>query len=137
MYDIALSLYAKYQSMFRFAIVGFINTGVDFLTFSVLFSFLGFNKLICQAAGYTMGIVNSFVLNKLWTFEDRKSKLSTANQFARFVAVNMVSLGLSLLGLKFISESYGVNVYVSKLMVTGVAQAVNYIGYRYWVFNKK
>jgi len=129
--------YEKYKSLIRFIIVGCINTGVDFVTFSAAHGFLGLDKLICQVAGYGMGTINSFVLNKLWTFENRNSRFDTVNQIVRFVVVNLCSLGISLFGLRLINENYGANIYVSKLIVTGMAQAVNYMGYKLWVFNGK
>ncbi len=129
--------YEKYKSLIRFVIVGCINTGVDFLTFTLAHSLLGLDKLICQIAGYSMGVINSFIMNKLWTFEDKKSKSGTGIQFARFVGVNAVSLGVSLLGLELLNGNYGINIYVSKVAVTFVAQVVNYFGYKLLVFNKK
>lgn len=129
-----LNLYEKYKSMFRFIIVGCINTGVDFLAFTVLHSHFGFDKLLCQVAGYSLGTVNSFILNKLWTFDNRKSNFNTANQIVRFTAVNLLSLGISLLAIKHINENLGVNIYVSKVIITGIAQAINYVGYKLWVF---
>lgn len=135
--DSTTRLYEKYKSIIRFIIVGCVNTGVDFLAFTLVHSFWGLNKLFCQTAGYSMGIINSFILNKLWTFENRDSKFSTFNQAVCFIIVNMVSLGVSLLGLKLISEVYGVNVYVAKLMVTAIVQAVNYTGYKLLVFKKE
>lgn len=49
-------LFVIYKSMFRFAVVGSINTGVDFMTFTILYSFFGVDKFICQTAGYSLGI---------------------------------------------------------------------------------
>jgi putative flippase GtrA len=132
--DYVNDTYEKHRAFIRFAIVGCINTGVDFITFSVFNSILGFDKLICQVLGYSAGIINSFVFNKLWTFEDRSESLNTAKQALRFAVVNGFSLGLSLLGLKYLNENYGLNIYISKLAVTVAAQAVNYVGYKLWVF---
>lgn len=127
----------KYRSLIRFIIVGCINTGVDFFTFSILHSLFGLDKMISQISGYSMGVVNSFILNKLWTFENKRSKVNTTNQLIRFIAVNLISLVVSLLGLKLLNEAYGINIYISKLIITGMAQAVNYAGYKLWVFDSK
>lgn len=132
-----LYLYEKYKSVFRFMAVGCLNTSVDFLTFTMMHSLFGVDKLICQITGYSAGVINSFILNKLWTFENKGSNLNTAFQVVRFAAINLISLGISLIGLKYINEYFGVNIYVSKLIVTGIAQAVNYFGYKFWVFNSK
>jgi putative flippase GtrA len=52
----------------------------------------------------------------------------------RFIAINALSLGISLAGLKLLNENYGLNIYISKLVVTIAAQLVNYAGYKLWVF---
>jgi putative flippase GtrA len=52
MTEYACILFDKYKHIMRFAIVGFINTGVDFLVFTALHSVVGLDKLLCQIAGY-------------------------------------------------------------------------------------
>lgn len=124
----------KSPSLFRFASVGCINTMVDFAVFIILNNVFGVNYLICQLTGYSAGVLNSFIMNKVWTFQSKTSRFHTSVQFARFIIVNLVSLGLSLVGIKLLSGYADVNVYIAKVMVTFVAQAVNYLGYRFWVF---
>lgn len=141
--DLKVSIYnppnliEKYKSVFRFIIVGCINTGVDFLTFALLYSTLKADKLVCQVGGYGIGIVNSFILNKLWTFNEGKSKTNTTAQFVKFVGVNIVSLGISLVGLKFLSEKIYINIYISKIIVTAFLQIFNYVVYKGVIFQNK
>lgn len=129
--------YDKYKHLIRFVIVGCINTGVDFLAFIFFYSIFGFEKLACQSLGYSLGMINSFIMNKLWTFESKGSRFETTNQFFKFLTVNAVSLGVSLLFLKLFAESCGMNIYASKILVTLIAQIINYTGYKLWVFNMK
>lgn len=135
MHSSRIMIYKKEgRSLFRFAAVGCINTLVDFTVFTILKSIFDINYLVCQVAGYSAGVLNSFVMNKVWTFESKTSKFHTSMQFARFIAVNLISLGVSLAGLKILIGYGNINVYISKIIVTGLAQAVNYLGYRFWVF---
>jgi len=129
-------LYAKYVQLIRFGIVGVINTGVDFAVFTLLNAAFGVEPLICQIVGYSAGIANSFVMNKLWTFESKKSNISTQFQLFKFVLINLVSLGLSLLGLKILNGYFEINIYIAKVIVTVLAQIVNYLGYKVWVFRQ-
>jgi len=130
-------LYEKYKSIIKFGIVGCINTGVDFITFTLLLSMFGIDKLVCQVGGYSMGIINSFVLNKLWTFNDKKEKTNTVAQFIKFVVTNMISLGISLVGLNVLSNKLYINVYVSKIIVTLFLQVFNYVVYKMFIFKGK
>jgi putative flippase GtrA len=122
--------------MLRFVMVGCLNTGVDFLTFSMLHAWFGFDKDICQVAGYAMGIVNSFAWNKLWTFREQESNTRTPVQFIEFVGANLISLGVSLLGLNLLNGYAGINVYVSKAIVTALIQLLNYAVYKQVIFQK-
>lgn len=132
------SLYYKYRHLIRFAIVGVINTGVDFGVFSFLKGILQVNSLISQVIGYSAGFINSFLLNKLWTFEGGKSKsqIGTKIELYRFTIVNLASLSLSLLGLRYMEIDLKINTYVAKVIVTAFVQLVNYLGYKLWVFRK-
>lgn len=130
-------LYEKYKSIIRFGIVGCINTAVDFITFTLLLSMFGIDKLACQVGGYSMGIINSFLLNKLWTFNDKKEKTNTAAQFVKFVVTNIISLGISLVGLNILSNKLYINVYVSKVIVTLFLQIFNYVVYKVFIFKGK
>lgn len=130
-------IYEKYKSIIRFGIVGCINTAVDFITFTLLLSALGMDKLVCQVGGYSMGIINSFVLNKLWTFNDKKEKTNNISQFIKFVITNLISLGISLMGLNILSNKLHINVYVSKVIVTLFLQVFNYVVYKVFIFKGK
>lgn len=127
-----IAWYEKYKKIFRFSLVGVINTLVDFAFFSILNGFM-INKMLCQFAGYSMGTVNSFIMNKLWTFEDRK-KFKIKAQVIKFTIVNIASLLTSMFFINFFYSILGINVYVSKVLITIITQLINFIGYRYWVF---
>jgi Predicted membrane protein len=122
------------NSLSRFAAVGLANTMIDFSVFSIMRAVFDVNYLWCQVAGYTAGIINSFVFNKVWTFESRTSQIHTFMQLVKFLLVNLASLGATVIGLKLLSQNGQVNVYIAKVIVTFAAQAINYSGYRFWVF---
>jgi len=130
------NLFERNKAIMRFVIVGGINTSIDFLTFMLFSGLLGVDKFISQILAYGMGMVNSFILNKLWTFQNKNSACSTLYQVRRFTTINIISLGVSLLCLKLMKDNHGVNIYVSKIFATILAQAVNYFGYKLWVFKK-
>ena len=125
------------KSLLRLGVVGCSNTLVDFVVFTILRAAFDINYLLCQVVGYSAGVLNSFIFNKMWTFESRTSHFRTSLQFARFLVINLLSLSVSLLGLKIMSDYWNLNVYVAKVAMTAVAQVINYSGYRFWVFGKK
>ena len=69
----------KKESIFqflKFALVGVLNTVVDFLVFQLFNLTLGWMYL-AQVIGYCAGILNSYFWNSRWTFrkEHRRGKL--------------------------------------------------------------
>jgi len=120
--------------MARYALVGALNTGVDFAVFCALVYGFGAPSVGAQAASYLAGVVNSYLLNRYWTFQV-KGKQSAA-EMARFIAVNVASFAAAtavLLGLEY----GGLESAAAKAISVGVSLAVNYTGYRLWVFSGK
>lgn len=125
---------AGYRPLWRFGVVGLVNTGLDYLFFLFLVR-IGVNYLIAQAASYTMGVINSFLMNRAWTFGN--SGRETGDSLLRFLAVNGLSLALSVAGLRALSASGGVSVYLAKIAVTAFPWVIRYLGYKYWAFGMK
>lgn len=124
----------QYKSFIKFAIVGCINTAVDFITFTLVYNFSK-DKLLAQLFGYSMGVINSFILNKIWTFNSRK-QTNTGAQFIKFIFANIISLGVSLISLNILSDKFGMNVYAAKVITTIFLQIFNYVVYNYLIFRK-
>lgn len=57
----------------RFGLVGLINTGAGLLAIYAVLYFGRTGPVIANAVGYIIGLTVSFVLNRLWTFEDRSA----------------------------------------------------------------
>jgi putative flippase GtrA len=79
----------------RFAAVGVLNTGIDFALFTLLVHGAGWAPVHANVVSYGTGILNSFVLNKFWTFRDSTPLARSAVPFARFLVINFSSLALS------------------------------------------
>ncbi len=129
-----LALIERYGDILRFGCVGVANTAVDFVVFTLL-TFAGVNEGLAQGVAYSCGVVNSFLLNKFWTFRSRKT--NAAAELLKFLPVNAVSMGVTVVGIGWLTKSLGLNVFVAKLIITVFAQFINYFGYKLWVFRKK
>lgn len=116
---------------FKFAITGAMNTAVDFAAFFVL-SWLGTGVYLAQTVGYSVGILNSYIVNRSWTFQTREHFWST--QFARFAVVNLGLLLLSLGVIWVLNGKLGLHKLIAKLFATGVTVVCGFIANRLWVF---
>lgn len=131
-------LIAKNRQVIIFALVGCMNTAVDFGVYSLLVAFSPLGLGLCQTAGYSAGLVNSFVMNRQFTFRDAKdSGFSVGMQVLRFLVVNGVTLAISILCLRLLTDGLGMNPYLAKVPVTLLVMVVNYVGYKLFVFAGK
>ena len=129
-------LNGKLKHITRFSLVGIANTLIDFLIFTLFHELIGLNFIGSQILGYSFGVANSFVLNKKWTFSTTNSNKKTRQELFQFITVNLISLIITLITMNFLVKSLSFNVYVSKIVVTFVAQITNFLAYKLWVFNK-
>ena len=124
----------KYKQIITFAVIGLINTLVDIAVSFILNGFFGVYYVICQISGYSAGTLNSFFLNRFFTFKAKDSK--SLPQFIKFVLLNLVSLGVTLVALHILINELFFNFYISKIFVTLLSLSINFIGSKFWVFKK-
>lgn len=122
------------KSIIKFAIVGVANTLVDFFVFIIFVNVFCLNDLVAQTISYGCGVLNSFFMNKFWAFKEHKTTENFINQFGKFILTNGISLTVSLIVLNLLNSIIGINVYISKVMVTLFLQIFNYIVYKFIVF---
>ena len=125
----------KLSHITRFSLVGVANTLIDFLIFTLFHGLIGLGYIVSQILGYSFGVANSFVLNKKWTFSKTNSNKKTSRELYHFIIVNLISLIVTLISMDFLVKSFNINIYVSKVIVTFIAQIINFYSYKLWVFH--
>ncbi len=85
--DRILRLYHKVMnlSIVKYGLVGVINTLITLIIIFTLMNAFSVSLRLSNIIGYVAGFINSFILNKLWTF--RGNQASTLTQLVRFSAV--------------------------------------------------
>lgn len=126
--------YDQIKHISKFSVIGVVNTLIDFLVFTICNGVLGVNYILSQVIGYSFGVANSFFFNKKWTFNDQISKKKTLHELTQFVVVNLISLIATMIFMKLLVTNLNLNVYVSKILVTLIAQVINFGAYKLWVF---
>lgn len=79
----------------KFGMVGVLNTAVDWIAYFILtdaLRVLAIHPTLAKAISYTLGILNSFIWNRNWTF---RSKTGVAGTLLPFILVNLVGLGIN------------------------------------------
>ncbi len=119
----------------KFCLVGVLNTGIHYGVFLALFRLLDVYYLVSSTIGYCCGSLNSFVWNKMWTFQARGTRHSTA--FLKFAIVNGLSLLINVVSMKMFVAGIGLRPEFAQVLTIGLAVMVNFFGYKLWAFRKK
>ena len=138
------------ERFIKYAIVGSIGFGVDFLTFNLFRSGVGLLAEISQVFSFSVAVLSNFLLNRFWTYPDSRSK-PLLNQLLQFSAVNVVGLGIRTaifalinrpmvhlvkkINLKLPIESYVIGENLALATVVIIVLFWNYFINRYWTYN--
>lgn len=129
----------------KFLLVGVVNTLIDVSILNLLMFvsgiYYGAYLILFNTISYSVAIINSYIFNKKWTFQD-KSKART-NQFCVFVAIALIGMGLNnaiiYVIITYASPAFGFGwvmwVNFAKIMGVGVVTMWNFLGYKIFVFN--
>jgi putative flippase GtrA len=104
-----------------FALVGCVNTSVDFAVFAILSELVGVPPLGANVASYLMGATNSFIMNGVFTFRGNNISLVSTQLFVRFALVTAACLGVSCLALVLVLP------FVPNLVAKAVSIMVTFI----------
>ncbi|MGO9020604.1 MAG: GtrA family protein [Syntrophobacteraceae bacterium] len=108
----------------RFGIVGVLNTGITLTVIFVLMKGLMVHYVLSNWIGYLLGFLNSFVLNKKWTF---RSKGNVGLEVVLFVAVFGLCYLIQLGALVLMKEKMSINTDYAQLLAMPVYTSVNFM----------
>jgi putative flippase GtrA len=127
----------------RFGLVGCLNTTIDLLVLNgLLWLWPGQGMarlLLANTIAYTCGALNSFFINRYWTFQ--RAGRPKAREGVRFLLMTLTAIGCNDLILWFMGNilhpghlSVTLWANISKVAAIGGTILVTYLGMRLWVF---
>jgi putative flippase GtrA len=116
----------------KFLLVGLLNTAIQYLVFLTLYEIVRVNYLVASTAGYCLGILNSYVLNKRWTFASATGEILP--EAMRFATVNLVALGTNTGLLFLLVSTQNMQPRFAQLWALASSVSVNFVLNRYWTF---
>lgn len=133
----------------KFFIVGIVNTGIDFTVLNIEMLTTGITSgpalIFFNVISFSVAVVNSYFMNKYWTFEDKRPDADKAAvKFSQFIGVSIVGISINSALVyafaTFIPPMFGLSaqlwVNVGKLLATGASLVWNFVGYKLWVFKR-
>jgi putative flippase GtrA len=124
----------------RFAVVGGLNTLIDYGLYNFFYKVVGLPLLVSNTMSVSIAIVNSFLWNRYWTF-GRGDERDWHQQALPFLAISLVGLVINTIGVGVLHAIFGadsllaINLY--KLVASVLSLTWNFVGYRYIVFRPK
>lgn len=147
-----MKVFDKYKKsighFIKFMIVGAVNFGVDLGIFTLLHTVTGIGAVPANIVSYSCGVINSYILNRFWTFKIKlrffsEYKLKNGSKirflslpFMKFVFVNLVSLGVNTLTVHILVNLYSLDPTLSKIAATAFSFVVNFAGSKLLVFRE-
>jgi len=115
---------ALIQKFFRFSITGAVGMCIDFGVTYTCKEKLKWNKFWANATGFTLAVINNYLLNRVWTFGNKDPHVML--QFTWFVLISLLGLGLNTAILFFVHEKKKMGFYLSKLIATAFVVCWNF-----------
>lgn len=124
----------RFVQFIKFNLVGIINTIITFIIFTILNKGFNIEHKVSESIGYTFGLINSYFMNKIWTFGKKQNYKPL--EVIKFILINMIALGGTLLILDTTKNILKIDVLWGKLFGYCFSVPVNFLGFKYWVFRR-
>lgn len=118
----------------KFSLVGILNTAIDFIILFFLVEYLHWLIIPSKIISYSGGTVNSFALNKFWTFKHKTGSIK--KQFLFFLLTSIVGLLWSILLLYVFVDIMKIWYIFSNVIVTILILLWNFFISRYLTFSR-
>ena len=130
----ALALRARdnWTQLAKFCVVGAIGYAINLAVYDAILR-SGVHYLVAATCSFLVAVTNNYVLNRAWTFRDRRR--GVAAQGARFFAVSLASLGANLLVLHLLI-SLGSGKLVGQAIAIVLVTPFNFVGNKLWSFRR-
>ncbi len=110
----------------RFLVVGLFSFAFDYGLFFVLFHYFGVQYLVASTISFSLSLVLNYFLTLRFVFEAKPGR-NVVKEFAIYIGLNIIALGLNQLILFATVDGLGMDPLVGKLVATAVVLVYNFI----------
>lgn len=128
------------RTFWKFILVGIINTLFGTAIMFIFYNILHFSYWISSASNYFFGSILSYILNRLFTFQNTENAAKTLPRFVINITLcYLIAYGLAKPVVSYMLSTYTKTIQENVSMLVGMCLFVglNYIGQRYIVFKEK
>lgn len=122
-----------FLKILKFGCVGVSGMVVDFGLTYLCKEIFKWNKYVSNTIGFVCAATSNYILNRIWTFESSNEQV--AGEYAKFMLVSVIGLGINSLVLYVFSDKLKWNFYLSKCFAIGAATVWNFFGNLLFTFS--
>ncbi len=117
----------------KFIIIGIFNTFISFIVYCLCFTLLKFSYFWSLLPAYVFGIINSYIWNSKWTFNDNALNCRIFLKFTLvYVGTFFINLAILSVAIKIIK----LDGLISQAIALTIAGVISFTGYKYWTFKR-
>jgi putative flippase GtrA len=120
-------------TILKFGVVGIAGMAIDFSCTWFCKEKLHWNKYLANSVGFSMAVVNNFILNRIWTFGNLSQPVG--EQFLKFLLISCGGLLINNITLSLLIARTRKNFYLLKVIVIGIVFIWNYLMNYFYTFN--
>ncbi|HRZ98415.1 MAG TPA: GtrA family protein [Paludibacter sp.] len=117
--------------MLKYGIVGVSNTLLTAIVIWIMLKKLNTSDYFANITGYIVGLTNSFIWNRKWTFESKSKVRST---IVKFIAIFVISYLFQLGALYLLLHYTTIDSYICQLMSIVAYTGSNFFLNKYYTF---
>ncbi len=120
-----MNLHGLVRQFLRYGAAGALAFGIDLATLYLLLEYARLHYLLAAALAYALGIVCNYLLAIRWVFDFRRLP-QWQGEFALYVLVGVVGLGLNLTVIGLLVDQAGLPVLAAKLAAGAAIMLFNF-----------
>ena len=113
-----------FSKLLKFGIVGCSGMIIDFGLTYLCKEILKINKFVSNGIGFILAATSNYFLNRNWTFNSQSEDIGI--QYAQFMIVSAIGLGINSLVLFLLNEKLKWNFYFSKVIAIAITTIWNF-----------
>ncbi len=112
------------SKLLKFGIVGCSGMIIDFGATYLCKEILKINKFLSNGIGFILAATSNYFINRIWTFNSQTEDIGI--QYAQFMTVSIIGLGINSLVLYLLNEKLKWNFYFSKVIAIAITTIWNF-----------
>lgn len=109
----------RMKELVRFVLVGGVMTAINFVLLALFKEIIGMNYMVANVLSYIISVILSYFVNVVVTFKQKVTDYKQeCYKLLKYCLMKLMILGLDSCCLYIMVSKIGINLYISKLILT-------------------